>query len=287
MSKTKKRSKTAMIGYLLHRTPLDLYVHRRSSVDRALNQKFHIAGLTGDLSALKTLLSEAQLPIDCRDKENSTALLLACARGHQSCVEYLLSHGADPNARRLTGATPLYFATSSHHTRVVELLLSKYKALVDLSTFDGSTPLHVACERGFVDVVQLLIDHQASINTRMNDGTTAIMLACQNGHLPVVQLLVSTGRCDLLLTRLDGVTPLFLVVQRGHETIFDYLVAHIPSIRETTDLAREDGATPLFKACQKGYDSLAKKLLVYKPNLEMLRNGESVGGEEGISLSVS
>ena len=34
--------------------------------------------------------------------------------------------------------------------------------------------------------------------------------------------------------------------------------------------------TPLFKACQKGYDSLVNKLLKYKPNLEILRNGESV-----------
>ena len=254
-------------------------------VDRTVNQQFHIAALTGDLSALQTLLIEAHLPIDCRDKENSTALLLACARGHESCVEYLLSHGADPNARRLTGATSLYFATSYHHTRIVELLLKKYNAYVDLSTFDGSTPLHVACERGFIDIVQLLIDHQASINTRMNDGTTAIMLACQNGHLSIVQMLVGTGQCDLLLARLDGVSPLFLVVQRGHEMIFDYLMAHAPSIHETIDLAREDGATPMFKACQKGYDSLAKKILIYKPNLEMLKNGESVSWNENIFAS--
>lgn len=245
-------------------------------VDRTLNQQFHIAALTGDLSTLQTLFTEAHLPIDCRDKENSTALLLACARGHESCVEYLLTHGADPNARRLTGATSLYFATSYHHTRIVELLLKEDHAYVDLSTFDGSTPLHVACERGFIDIVQLLIDHQASINTRMNDGTTAIMLACQNGHLTIVQMLVGTGQCDLLLARLDGVSPLFLVVQHGHEMIFDYLMAHAPSTRETIDLAREDGATPMFKACQKGYDSLAKKILIYKPNLEMLKNGESV-----------
>ena len=40
---------------------------------------------------------------------------------------------------------------------IVELLLNKYKAIVDLSTFDGSTPLHVASEQGFTDVVQLLM----------------------------------------------------------------------------------------------------------------------------------
>ncbi|CAF1220205.1 unnamed protein product [Rotaria magnacalcarata] len=243
--------------------------------DRALNQKFHVAALTGNLTVLQELVTKARLPIDCRDKENSTALLLACARGHYSCAEYLLSNSADPNARRITGASPLYFAASYHHTRIVELLLNKYKAIVDLSTFDGSTPLHVACERGFADIVKLLIDSQANLNAKMNDGTTGIMLACQNGQLSIVQMLISAGQCNLSMKRLDGITPIFLVVQHGHETIFDYIIENVENIKETIDLAREDGATPLFKACQKGYESLVNKLLKFKPNLELLKNGES------------
>lgn len=244
--------------------------------DRALNQKFHVAALTGNLSTLQELVNKARIPVDCRDKENSTALLLASARGHYSCAEFLLTNGADPNARRITGASPLYFAASYHHTRIVELLLTKYKAIVDLSTFDGSSPLHVACERGFADIVQLLINSQANINAKMNDGTTAMMLACQNGHLSIVQMLVSAGQCNLISQRLDGVTALFLVVQHGHESIFDYLLESAENIKEIVDLAREDGATPLFKACQKGYDSLVNKLLKFKPNVEILKNGESV-----------
>jgi ankyrin repeat protein len=244
--------------------------------DRALNQKFHVAALTGNLNILQELVTKAHIPIDCRDRENSTALLLSCARGHYSCAEYLLTNGADPNARRLTGASPLYFATSYHHTRIVELLLNKYKAVVDLSTFDGSASLHVASEHGFTDIVQLLINSQVNINAKMNDGTTAIMLACQNGHLSIVQMLVSTGQCNLSIQRLDGVTPLFLVVQHGHEAVFDYLVEKVENIKDTIDLAREDGATPLFKACQKGYDALVNKLLKFKPNLELLKSGESV-----------
>jgi len=244
--------------------------------DRALNQNFHIAALTGNLNNLQELLTQAYLPIDCRDKENSTALLLSCARGHYSCAEYLLNNGANPNARRTTGASPLYFAAFYHHTHIVELLINKYKAIIDLSTFDGSTALHVACEHGFADIVQLLINSQANINAKMNDGTTAIMLACQNGHLSIVQMLISAGQCNTTLQRLDGVTPLFLVEQYGHETIFDYFIENIDNIEDIIDLNREDGATPLFKACQKGYDSLVNKLLRYKPNLEILKNGESV-----------
>lgn len=245
-------------------------------LDRALNQKFHVAALSGNLDTLQELFTKSHIPIDCRDRENSTALLLSCARGHYACAEYLLANGAEPNARRITGASPLYFASLYHHTRIVELLLNKYKAIVDLPTFDGSTPLHVACERGYDDVVQLLIDAQANINAKMNDGTTAFMLACQNGHLSIVQMLISTGKCNVSIQRLDGVTPLFLIVQNGHEQIFDYLIEKADNIEDTINLAREDGATPLFKACQKGHESLVKKLFAYKPNLNLLKNGETV-----------
>jgi ankyrin repeat protein len=185
-------------------TPSSLKTNRllsypSSPPDHALNQNFHIAALTGNLNSLQKLLTQAYLPIDCRDKDNSTALLLSCARGYYSCAEYLLYNGANPNARRTTGASSLYFAAFYHHTHIVELLINKYKAIIDLSTFDGSTALHVACERGFTDIVQLLINSQVNINAKMNDGTTAIMLACQNGHLSVVQMLISTGQCNVFI----------------------------------------------------------------------------------------
>jgi ankyrin repeat protein len=110
----------------------------------------------------------------------------------------------------------------------------------------------------------------------MNDGTTEIMLACQNEYLSIVKMLISTKQCNISIQSLDSITPLFLIVQHGHEIIFNYFIENIDNIKDIIDLAREDGATPLFKACQKGYDLLVNKLSKYKPNLELLKNGESV-----------
>ncbi|CAF1061852.1 unnamed protein product [Didymodactylos carnosus] len=249
-----------------------------TSPDRALNQKFHVAALSGNLSTLKELLTKARLPIDCRDKENSTALLLACARGHYDCSRFLIENGSDVNARRLTGSTALYFASSQRHTRIVELLL-KNKSVVDMSTFDGATSLHVASEKGYDDVVKLLVDHNANVSAKMNDQTTALMLACQNGHLKVVQILIESNKeIDVVAQRLDGVTAFFCAVQHGHEDIIDYLLekrGNDEKFLTTIDQSREDGATPLFKACQKGYGSIVKKLLKYKSNINLLKNGES------------
>jgi len=138
------------------------------SFDRTLNQKFHVAALTGNLNILQEFLTKSHIPIDCRDKENSIALLLSCACGHYSCVEYLLINGADPNARRITGAFPLYFATSYNHTRIVELLLNKYKAIVDLSTFDGTTGIMLACQKGYESLVNKLLKSKPNLELLKN-----------------------------------------------------------------------------------------------------------------------
>ena len=46
------------------------------------------------------------------------------------------------------GETPLFCAAKFRHTNVVELLVKKYKAKVDIKNKNGETLLHVAAVRG-------------------------------------------------------------------------------------------------------------------------------------------
>lgn len=52
-----------------------------------------------------------------------TPLSLACAGGHLSVVELLLSHNADPNHKLKDNSTMLIEAAKGGHTNVVQLLL--------------------------------------------------------------------------------------------------------------------------------------------------------------------
>ena len=40
--------------------------------------------------------------------------------------------------------------------------------------------------------------------------------------------------------------PLFLIIQYGHETLFDYFIDNIDHIKDIIDLAREDGANTII-----------------------------------------
>jgi ankyrin repeat protein len=55
---------------------------------------------------------------------------------------------------------------------------------------DGDTPLFIASQYGYKDVVEFLVDNGADVNKMNNDGKTPLMVASQNQHKDVVEVLV-------------------------------------------------------------------------------------------------
>jgi hypothetical protein len=76
------------------------------------------------------------------------ALLAAAERGHAGACALLLEHGADVNAQRRGGQTPLFAACVNGFGSVVAALLVKWKADPTLARdADGATCLHVVTQR--------------------------------------------------------------------------------------------------------------------------------------------
>lgn len=78
--------------------------------------------------------------------------------GSWPVAQLLLKHGADPN-------------------------------LADCST--GTTPLHDAARTGFLETVQLLVQHMADPQARDKTNCRPVDLARDNGHTEVVAFLES------------------------------------------------------------------------------------------------
>ena len=102
---------------------------------------------------------------------------------------------------------------------MVPALLSA-RAKVDLQTKDGVSPLHVACQRGPMEVVRALLSGGAGVKVSMQteDGVSPLHTACQQGHIGVVRALLSAGaRADL--RDIDGRTPLVVVPRALHAEV--------------------------------------------------------------------
>lgn len=71
---------------------------------------------------------------------------MSAASGHTTCVLELLEQGADPNSRRATGTTPLFFAAQGGYLDVVKILI-KAGASVDTPSVVSYRKLRHLAER--------------------------------------------------------------------------------------------------------------------------------------------
>jgi len=84
-------------------------------------------------------------------------------------AELLISKGADVNAKikryDRVRMTPLNYAVRSGHADVAALLLA-HGAKADVNDFCGHPPIYSAAIRARRDLVELLLDHGADVNSR-------------------------------------------------------------------------------------------------------------------------
>lgn len=66
-------------------------------------------------------------------------------------------------------------------------------ANVDTAGMHSWTPLLVATQGNYEEVVNLLLDHKPNVNALDKDGCSALTIACKEGYYEIATSLMSTG----------------------------------------------------------------------------------------------
>lgn len=141
----------------------------------------------------------------------------------ETCVRWLLEHGADPNVPGEGGVTPLATAALRPSIAVLELLLAHgaeldpealYKAMslrgqggvpvmrflldrgvdVNAPSPHSGTPLHHAVRLSHKERVQVLLDHGADPTIKNALGQTAAERALAMGRPDIAEIISSASR---------------------------------------------------------------------------------------------
>ncbi|PVH94370.1 ankyrin [Periconia macrospinosa] len=136
----------------------------------------------GSLEILNCILAARPL-VDAYSRQGITPLMLAAILGNEVAVQRLLDEGSFPEFRAQ--------AVRSHLVRSIAL-----KREVQ----EGSTPLILAAENGYVKIVDTLLAHCADINAKTNPGMNALNAAANHRHTDCVVTLAekvhpSTPKC--------------------------------------------------------------------------------------------
>ena len=127
------------------------------------------------------------------EANESTALHSACALGYLSdCVTFLIEKGANINAKKLNGFTPLHVAAEGTCEKLVSHL-NFHGATIDEPSRRGFTPLHVAAMLGNPSMVRLLLSFKANPMARVDNGATPLHLASMRGNVDVAKILIKAG----------------------------------------------------------------------------------------------
>ncbi|GER27037.1 ankyrin repeat family protein [Striga asiatica] len=112
-----------------------------------------------------------------------------------------------------------------------KMLLDCNPCLAKYSTFGGlNSPLQFAASKGHNEIVTLLLENGADVNSRNYSGQTALMQACRYGHWEVVQTLL-LHRCNVSRADyLNGRTALHFASVNGHIRCIRLVIADfVPS----------------------------------------------------------
>ena len=154
--------------------------------------------------------------------------------------------------------TPLHLAAEWGFRDIVEHLIFKLGEQANHLGHEYCTPLHMSVYGGHIDIAQFLFAHGADINSCSADDLTPLHIASDKGRLEIAEWLLNHG-ADVNFRREDGRTPLHLGANKGHLEIARILLKHNAEVN-TSD---NRGATPFFGATASGNPDVVRLLLDY------------------------
>ncbi|XP_031515561.1 ankyrin repeat domain-containing protein 27 isoform X3 [Papio anubis] len=136
---------------------------------------------------------------------------------------------------------------------------------VNVTSQDGSSPLHVAALHGRVDLIPLLLKHGANAGARNADQAVPLHLACQQGHFQVVKCLLDSN-AKPNKKDLSGNTPLIYACSGGHHEVAALLLQHGASINASNN----KGNTALHEAVIEKHVFVVELLLLHGASAQVL-----------------
>ena len=188
----------------------------------------HFCALSNDITSLHHLI-DYKADLTKATERGSTALMLACAKGYVSIVTALLRNTCKSKLKaELSSALKFRGLTGQQSSRGLLSVASKGMD-INAANEHGETCLMMACEKGSVEIVRILLDEGADPNIADKNGMTPLMICCRRGQDRIIPLLLRKG-VQVDQKNNDGDTALHICVRHyrefsGHKKCLEQLLS--------------------------------------------------------------
>ena len=245
-----------------------------------------------------------------------TPLVFSARQGDIASAKLMLEHGADVNQQTEGGWTPLLTAVQNRYYKLATFLLER-GADPKIQNHGGWSPLYIATDNrnieggdyptrkpdmDHLEIIKLLIDRGADVNTRMHsstetrtvfthqwlyeDGATPFLRAAQSSDLVLMKLLLEHG-ADPKLNTDDGTTPLMVASGIGWVEGVTYewsrdanaeTVKMLLGLGLDVNARNSEGRTALMGAAHKGRNEIVQMLVDHGADM----NAHDIGSRDTI-----
>ena len=195
---------------------------------------------------IRTLLKPSKKDVQKVGEDRKSPLSLACRHGSASMVRCLLENGAKVEPGLVT------IACKRGDNDTLKVLLENNADLDKRNEVSGfsavDSPLYIACEEGFEEVVETLIarGHRTDYKLKATQETLLhVSLLKANVNEKIVRQLLQTEEIDVDSVDYSGISPLRIACWKRLPNIMVLLLDAGASV----DIPNLDGKTPLHLAC--------------------------------------
>ena len=209
--------------------------HSTSSKNSNFGDALHYAAINGYINIVQYLVGKGA---DVNGKNKSGELLLVNILKNSiikneslyiQMITFLISSGANPYLKVSSSSyNPLELAAQKGFGSIVKSMLGYNNRSPDFGD-----ALHYATINGYVNIIELLIDHGANINGKSRSGNTVLLnllestaIKSENLRNEIFRLLLHRG-ADLSMKGISSLMPLELAASKGYEGIVKIMIEHL------------------------------------------------------------
>lgn len=176
---------------------------------------------------------------------------------------YLLSKNADIHMPDSDGWVPIWTAAHYGHTEIVRMLDEAKANVNSICTDDDQTPMHSAYD--FPETVRVLLGYGADINKAAKDSETPFDYAITENQPRTIRMMLDASKSKPDLTLSSTQQAIRHAVIRGYTEVVSLILEAGADVNFTD----ENNRSLLILAMPLNNEALVRTILEYKPNLHI------------------
>ncbi|KAL9995950.1 putative ankyrin repeat-containing domain-containing protein [Helianthus debilis subsp. tardiflorus] len=164
-----------------------------TSSNKAVFSPLMFVAHSGDVQALKALISRDAVNLDDQDEKGFSAVMVTAMKGYIESFRVLVYAGCDVKLTNKAGETAISLSKMNENSDMFEKVMIEFTLEKGNQNARGFYPLHYAARHGDVHAVKLLTSRGYDVNIPDGDGYTPLMLAARENNGQMCELLISCG----------------------------------------------------------------------------------------------